>query len=119
MPYKDLAVRKKKHAAYSREHYLENKDKQIKANSEYKKKRRKEWSEYKATLACVQCGQNHPSTLDFHHENPNEKEGDINRMISNGQFKKAYAEIKKCIVLCANCHRIHHHNEKQKTLLNS
>jgi predicted HNH restriction endonuclease len=36
--------------------------------------------------------------------------------VSNGQFKKAYKEITKCIVLCANCHRIHHHNEKNPAL---
>jgi hypothetical protein len=112
MPYKDPEQRKRKHSVYSREHYLKNKDKQIKANSEYKKKRRQEWYAFKCTLKCTQCGFSHPAALDFHHEDPNEKEGNIHRLIGNGQFKKAVEEIKKCIVLCANCHRIHHHDEK-------
>jgi hypothetical protein len=114
MPYKDLEVRKEKHAGYSRDHYLRNKDKQIAANSEYKKKRRKEWANYKTTLNCSKCGFSHPAALDFHHEDPDKKDGTINRIISNGQFAKAYEEIKKCVVLCANCHRIYHHEEQQK-----
>jgi len=113
MPYKDPEIRKIKNAKYSREHYLKNKDKQIAANSEYKKKRRREWQVFKSTLSCAQCGFSHPAALDFHHENPDEKEGNINRIIANGQFAKASEEIKKCIVLCANCHRIHHHEEKK------
>jgi hypothetical protein len=111
MPYKDESVRKSKHKVYSREHYLKNKEKQIKANSEYKKKRRLEWNTFKRTLKCTKCGFDHPAALDFHHENPSEKEYNVNRLVSNGQFKKAEEEIKKCIVLCANCHRIHHFEE--------
>lgn len=112
MPFKDESVRKSKHKAYSREHYLKNKDKQIKANSEYKKKRRQEWAEYKATLSCTKCGFSHPAAIDFHHEDPSLKEGNIHRYVANGQFKKAFEEIKKCVTLCANCHRIHHYDEK-------
>ena len=117
MPYKDESVRKKKAAEYSREHYLRNKEKQIAANSEYKKKRRKEWNAFKCTLKCTKCGFSHPAALDFHHEDPSEKEYNINRLISNGQFKKAEAELEKCIVLCANCHRIHHYEEKKNPAL--
>ena len=116
MPYKDESVRVAYHKQRSREHYLKNKANIIAANSEYKKRRRKEWNEFKATLACTKCGFSHPAALDFHHEDPNEKEGNLHRLISNGQFTKAFAEIKKCIVLCANCHRAHHHNEKNPAL---
>jgi len=114
MPYKDPSVRKRKHKEYSRKHYLANKEKQILANSEYKKKRRKEWAEFKDTLECTKCGFAHPAALDFHHTDPTQKDGNIHRYIANGQYKKAYKEVEKCIVLCANCHRIHHYEEKKK-----
>lgn len=112
MPYKDESVRKSKHKTYSHEHYLRNKDRLLIANANYKRRRRQEWQEYKAGLSCSKCGFSHVAALDFHHEDPSEKEYDVNRLISNGQFKKAEEELKKCIVLCANCHRIHHYEEK-------
>lgn len=112
MPYKDPAVKKSKHKEYSREHYLRNKDRLLVANANYKRRRRQEWQEYKSSLSCTKCGFSHVAALDFHHEDPSEKEYDVNRLISNGQFKKAEEELKKCIVLCANCHRIHHYEEK-------
>jgi hypothetical protein len=116
MPYKDASVRKSKHKEYSREHYLRNKERLLVANAAYKKRRWQEWKDYKATLACKKCGFSHVAALDFHHEDPSTKEYDINRLISNGQFKKAEEELKKCIVLCANCHRIHHYEEKNPAL---
>ena len=114
MPYKDPQVRKEKNKAYSRKNYLKNKDRLLINNAKYKARKWQEWREYKSTLACAKCGFSHIAALDFHHENPEEKEYDVNRLISNGQFKKAYEELKKCIVLCANCHRTHHYEEKKK-----
>jgi len=52
--------------------------------------------------------------MDFHHEDPTTKEGNVHEFVSNGQFAKAYEEIKKCIVLCANCHRIHHWEDREQ-----
>ena len=112
MPYKDASVRKAKHAEYSRNHYLANKDKQIAANNKYRKTKREEWQEYKKTLSCTKCGFSHAAALDFHHTDPSLKEGNVHRFAASGQYKRAYEEVKKCIVLCANCHRIHHHEEK-------
>ena len=54
------------------------------------------------------------AALDFHHEDPTTKEGNVHRFVSNGQFAKVYEEIKKCIVLCANCHRIHHWEDREQ-----
>jgi hypothetical protein len=113
MPYKDESVRKSKHKEYSREHYLRNKDRLIIANTKYKQKKWQEWKDYKSALSCKKCGFSHIAALDFHHEDPTTKEYDVNRLISNGQFKKAGEEIKKCIVLCANCHRVWHFMERE------
>ena len=48
--------------------------------------------------------------LDYHHINPKEKETTISRMIANRYtMDKIEVEMKKCIVLCANCHREFHY----------
>jgi hypothetical protein len=39
------------------------------------------------------------------------KEGEVSRLAGVGSYKKAYAEIEKCIPLCSNCHRILHWDE--------
>jgi hypothetical protein len=114
MPYKDPSVRKSKHKEYSREHYLANQKETKQRTKKNKSLLKKEWFIFKGTLKCSKCGFNHIAALDFHHTNPALKDGNINRFVSNGQFAKVYEEIKKCIVLCANCHRIHHHEEKKK-----
>lgn len=114
MPYKDKNVRVAKHKEYSRKHYETNRAEVIAANDIRKKEGKEEWNTFKRTLKCTVCGFAHTAALDFHHVDPSKKEYSVNRLISNKQFVKAYEEIKKCIVLCANCHRIHHHNEHKK-----
>lgn len=113
MPYKDESERKAKHAGYSREHYLRNKDKQIAANNKYRKAKREEWQAFKTSLCCTKCNFSHPAALDFHHTDPSQKEGNVHRFAANGQYKRAYEEVKKCIVLCANCHRVLHAEENK------
>ena len=121
MPYKDESVRKAKHAEYSRKYYEANKEKvlaNVKVNRAVGKAR---WDTFKRTLKCTQCGFNHPAALDFHHVDPSEKENLVSKLVSNGCFAAAMEEVQKCIVLCANCHRVHHAQEqalqsKEKTL---
>ena len=98
---------------YGKQWYEKNKDKHKEAIARNKAIKREEWRQYKASLACSKCGQNHPATLDFHHPDPKQKESSVQKYTSNGQFKRAYEEASKCIVLCANCHRIHHYDEKK------
>ena len=113
MPYKDASVRKAKYTEYNRKHYLANREKTLIASAKNRKKAREDWYAFKSTLKCTKCGFNHPAALDFHHEDPSQKTGNIHRFAASGQYKKAYEETKKCVVLCANCHRIHHHEEKK------
>lgn len=116
MPYKDESVRKAKHAEYSRKYYENNKEKHkalAKANRAVGKAR---WSLFKSSLKCTKCGFNHTAALDFHHTDPTQKENLVSKLVSNGCYAAAMEEVQKCIVLCANCHRVHHYEEN---LLNS
>jgi acetylornithine/succinyldiaminopimelate/putrescine aminotransferase len=111
MPYKDPKVKKAKHKEYSAKYYQKNKE-AIKAGSKITNAAaRRAWVEYKATLACTVCGFSHPAVIDFHHP-PGTKKYGVNDLVANRRFTKAYKEVKKCIVMCSNCHRIHHYNEK-------
>lgn len=54
---------------------------------------------------CCLCGYNKCITaLEFHHKNPEEKDFSLASNANIG-FEKACEEIKKCILVCANCHR--------------
>jgi len=57
---------------------------------------------------CNLCGYNICLwALDFHH-----KEECISRVIHSSSKEKALKEAKKCIILCANCHRELHYKER-------
>lgn len=63
---------------------------------------------------CVDCGYaSHIVALDFDHVNPSEKEFKI-----SGNFRFRWKELKKeldkCVLRCANCHRVHHYLHDRK-----
>ena len=63
---------------------------------------------------CNKCGGVfHSSAFDFHHVNPEEKDVDPGALVRRSK-EALYAELSKCILLCANCHRIHHWEESNK-----
>jgi hypothetical protein len=69
--------------------------------------------EIKKTLKCEKCGFNkHPAALQFHHKDPKEKEMTIKNLCNRISKENILEEIKKCQVLCANCHQILHFEEK-------
>jgi hypothetical protein len=114
MPYKDPETRKAKHAEYSKKYYEENKEKVIAKNKVRKKIRKVDWQVFKATLSCVNCGENHPATFDFHHVQRHPDNRKVHKLLQSNNIGGALKEIKKCIVLCANCHRKHHWEEEQE-----
>ena len=60
--------------------------------------------EYKGG-SCEKCGYDkYPDVLEFHHLDPTEKEAAWNKM-RLWNWKKITAELDKCSMLCANCHR--------------
>ena len=63
----------------------------------------------KIEKGCGHCGYDeNPIALDFHHLDKLLKEKNVSSYwrTSWAQFKQIEDEIKKCEVLCANCHRI-------------
>jgi hypothetical protein len=80
-------------------------------NRHKKKKERKVWFDaIKNSLKCSRCTESRAVCLDFHHINPSEKEHSMSFLARSGSFSKetVLREIAKCMVLCANCHRIEH-----------
>ena len=75
----------------------------------------REWFiEFKKELKCEICGEGRYWVLDFHHIDPTKKDIEVSILIRKGSKKKALEEIQKCKVLCANCHRDLHYNERSK-----
>lgn len=82
-------------------------------NKFYVDKRRKELKilgiEYKGGK-CKICGYNKCiASLDFHHEDPTQKEYGISSNGSTISWEKLKIELDKCILLCACCHRELHY----------
>ena len=114
MPFKDKEKRREYQREYMRKWYEENKAKHISYVRNRDKKIKNWLKEYKSSLKCEICGENHPACLDFHHINPNEKSfalGRVNKFLS---IKLLQSEIAKCKILCANCHRKEHYKQKEK-----
>lgn len=58
---------------------------------------------------CQSCGYNKcDAAFDFHHKEGT-KENNINWFLKNSSKEKLLKEAKKCVLLCANCHRELHH----------
>ena len=76
-------------------------------------------NEQKQTIGCAACGYNkYGAVLEWHHINDKEKDFNPGDLMSQPSFKNwqlYQEEIKKCQLLCANCHRewhIEHKNEQ-------
>jgi hypothetical protein len=114
MPYADPDKHREKRREYQKRWYQKNKVKHSAATQKNKREYRAQWNAYKATLSCTYCGAQHPAIIDFHHVIRGKDKRGVNELAKNSQFSAAMEEIKKCIPLCANCHRILHWNEAQE-----
>ena len=68
---------------------------------------------------CQLCGYSKSdAALELHHINPSEKEFTFNKEL-NTAWNKLEIELKKCILLCANCHREVHFSGEIFNLISS
>jgi len=78
------------------------------------KQRRRGWIDgYKKEKGCIKCGIKDPRVLDFHHLR--DKKFSISEYYYY-QFglENVKKEMEKCIVICANCHRVLHFEKKRE-----
>ena len=67
--------------------------------------RRQQAIDYKGGK-CQKCGyDNYRGALEFHHMDPSQKDPTGLKAFS---LKRLFAEVDKCMLLCANCHRETH-----------
>jgi hypothetical protein len=106
MPYKDKTELKEAQHQW----YVKNRDRVRHQARNFVRRRRielrKKASLYKSERGCKSCGEMHPATLDFHHRDGKSKEACVANAIQSGwSWERVLAEIEKCDILCANCHR--------------
>lgn len=82
----------------------------------FQRNRIKDWYEaFKKQLRCSVCKESREPCLDFHHVDPKTKFMEVRKMMrGNFTLEKVIEEVKKCVILCANCHRMHHYAERIK-----
>jgi hypothetical protein len=88
-----------------RRHYYANKEKYLEKNRKKREKLRQYIRDIKSSSTCADCGKSYPYyVMDFDHlEN---KQNIVSRLVFSNSLSALEAEIAKCEVVCANCHRI-------------
>lgn len=73
-------------------------------------RRRRAWLDSLKAKPCADCGGEFPAyCMDWHHEGDKTEYGDGSAFKWNWSRRRILAEIAKCVLLCAICHRRRHH----------
>lgn len=99
-----LCVKQNRNLEQNRKTYHRTK----KYYTEYRNRSQDFVKQCKSILGCYFCKNNNPVCLDFHHINPADKKYDLTKVNSINAIRN---EMKKCICVCANCHRLIHSNQ--------
>ena len=106
MPYKSREQRIEYNRKWNRQHYLKNTAAEKARTSARRNMLKKYIQSLKQNKQCFFCTENEPVCLDFHHKNAKEKSFSLaNAYVDGLAISKIDCEVKKCVLLCANCHR--------------
>jgi hypothetical protein len=112
MPRKDRTSPEalEKQRKYSRDYYYRNQKDQITRNTKKKNDIRDYIKQYKESRGCMDCGNKFPYyVLDLDHREGTDKKFTPAHLHRTNSWEKMIEELKKCDVVCANCHRIRTH----------
>ena len=120
MAFKDDDERKAYFREYNKGWYQQHKDTILEKRLEKRRRRElniRDWfRKYKSELSCMECGENHLACLQFHHRDKEEKNFTISNAALRGtSIKTLIKEMKKCDILCVNCHAKLHWREIHQT----
>ncbi|KKM03239.1 hypothetical protein LCGC14_1776470 [marine sediment metagenome] len=87
------------------EQYSRSKDKFAKWSKNRRLRVRKQVFTYLLTHPCVECKERDIVVLEFDHRTQTTKRFDVMSATHGHSWKTIEAEIKKCDVVCANCHK--------------
>jgi len=89
----------------------------MKSISRSKKKRIENWDkifEYFGGRRCMICGvELEEPVYELHHHDQEGKETNLSSIMHHS-WEKIEKELRKCILLCSNCHRVCHHLERER-----
>lgn len=96
--------------SYQREHYIKYRAEYLLRASTRREKLRKEFRDnillYLDNKVCAECGESDIRTFEFAHIDSTTKTFNISQAVRLGRsWEEVAQEIKKCRVLCANCHK--------------
>lgn len=98
-----------KNREYQKRYYQMNREKRLQKTKEERTRNKRMVDEYKSLHPCILCGENNPILLVFHHRDMEEKENGISVMAASSYpTHKIIEEMKKCEILCFNCHVLVH-----------
>jgi len=116
MPYKDKEKAKEYHKEYHKGWFQRHKEEVIERRRRRQREIRDWFRRYKSALYCIKCGISHPAVLQFHHRDRVDKSFTIANVVSRAtSIKQITNEIKKCDVICVNCHAKLHWRETHET----
>ena len=102
MPYKNT----EEHKAYQQKWHSENKRPKSNQTGWLK---RKEMVANAKNKPCASCNIKYDTcVMDLHHLDPSVKDSQVSKLMKSSSYNKLQEEIDKCVVLCANCHRMLH-----------
>lgn len=87
--------------------YYKRTSSNINKRRKWKVSRRRHWlNRYKLIKGCGRCGYNeNGAALHFDHIDPSKKVDQVSRMLK-GNRRNLIEEVRKCRILCANCHAV-------------